>query len=137
MRTILFLLLLWTTSTFCNDSDIILVVSKQSPIETVSKSDLKKLYIGKQNTINKNFTNPTILKVKKTHKKFLKQYLKLNSRQFARIWQKLVFTGKAQMPKQYVSEKELITMLKENPERVGYIQRKHITEELREIAVTP
>ena len=137
LRPLLILLLLFCSNVLCSGDDIILVVSKENSLNKVSKSELKKLYIGKQTTLDNTFINPTILKVKSIHKVFLEEYLQLNARQFARIWQKLVFTGKGQMPNQYTSEQELIRILTDNPEKVGYIPRKMITDDLKEITVTP
>ncbi|MGL1933738.1 MAG: hypothetical protein OCD01_01890 [Fibrobacterales bacterium] len=134
---LILLVILVIGSAFGSGEDIILVVSKESTVDSVSESEIKKLYFGKQALLNTQFTTPTILKIKSTHKKFLDTFLKINTRQFARIWQKLVFTGKAQMPKQYTSESGLIEMLQENPNKVGYIQRKNITETIKELEVTP
>ncbi len=132
----LLLVVLLIGSAHGSDDDIIIVVSIKSAVDSISKSEIKKLYMGKQATLDTQFTSPTILKIKSTHKKFLDTFLKINTRQFARIWQKLVFTGKAQMPKQYTSEHELIEMLENSPNKVGYIQRKNITETLKELEVT-
>ncbi len=115
--------------------EIVIVASKESPFSTMSKAELKKLYIGKQTTIQNSFTHPTLQKSKPIHKKFLKLFLKMNARQFARTWQKLVFTGKAQMPKKLNSDKELLEYLNKNSDAIGYMDKTNITSAVKIIKV--
>ncbi|MGL1933741.1 MAG: hypothetical protein OCD01_01905 [Fibrobacterales bacterium] len=132
---VILLLLFFVTTTMSFANDIVIVVSKSSTLTSIQVSDLKKLYIGKNTTIDKTFTSPIIQKNKTEHKLFLEKYLHMNTRQFARTWQKLVFTGKAQMPQKANSSKELIKYLTDSPHSIGYMLESRVTPEVKIVPI--
>ncbi len=135
MKKSLLLLIICICFASVSGGEIVIVASKEFPIYTMNKADLKKLFIGKQTTIQNSFIHPTIQKSKPIHKRFLKTFLKMNARQFARTWQKLVFTGKAQMPKKFNSDTELLEYLARNNDAIGYIDKANITSAVKIIKV--
>ncbi|MGL1901103.1 MAG: hypothetical protein OCC49_03120 [Fibrobacterales bacterium] len=133
--SLLLVLLFCITPTASYGNDIVIVVSKNSTLTSIEVSALKKLYIGKNTTIENTFTSPILQKNKTQHKQFLEKFLNMNTRQFARTWQKLVFTGKAQMPQKADSYQELIKYLTENSQSIGYMLESHVTPEVKIIPI--
>lgn len=115
--------------------EVVLVVAKDSPLNGIKSSEVKKLFLGKSNSLGGKTYFPALLKKGSAHSAFLKKHVNRLPSQFARTWQKLVFTGKAKMPKSFSSEAELIDYLSNNPNSIGYINKTSLSDKVKTLKV--
>lgn len=99
------------------------IIVHSSVSETATKEDLSRLYLGKTKSlaggttlepINLQSGNPT-------RDEFNEKVLGKSDAQLKSHWSRLVFTGKAQPPKDVGSDAEAIELVKNNPNMIGYV----------------
>jgi ABC-type phosphate transport system substrate-binding protein len=99
------------------------IIVHSSVNETASKDDLSRLYLGKTKSlaggttlepINLQSGNPV-------RDEFNDKILGKSDAQLKSHWSRLVFTGKAQPPKDVGSDAEVIGLVKSNPGMIGYV----------------
>lgn len=104
-----------------NASASVDVIVHPSNTNTISKKDVKNIYLGKLD----NFTNgkPAIpIAVKKNNKEFsvfLKRVIRKSSSQWSAFWARSVFTGKGAPPRM-VSKDDMISLIESNPNLIGF-----------------
>ncbi|MBF0197297.1 MAG: hypothetical protein HQL32_06285 [Planctomycetes bacterium] len=113
----------------------VLVVSKQSPLNSVKQVELQRYFCGKAKTISGHKLNLILQVQGKTHADFLQSYIKRSPVKLSKTWKKLIFTGKAKMPKQAKNDGEVVAILKSSPNHIGYIDEKSLTDELKKIKI--
>lgn len=116
-------------------AEIVVVVAKGSKISEISSKDLKRVYTGKTKKVKGNRIIPVITEVDAVHKGFLSKYVGRTPIQFSKTWQKLVFSGKATLPKRYSSESDLINAIASNPKAIGYIDKSKVDDRVKIVAV--
>lgn len=99
------------------------IIVHSSVNETASKDDLSRLYLGKTKSlaggttlepINLQSGNPV-------RDEFNEKILGKSDAQLKSHWSRLVFTGKAQPPKDVGSDAEVVGLVKSNPNMIGYV----------------
>ena len=93
-------------------AEIIIVTNKNSDINTLSHEAVKYLYLSKVNKIDNVIIMPLLSKDDSLHKRFVKQILDKNIQQYRSYWARLVFTGRAAIPRK-LSKKEIKLKLME------------------------
>lgn len=114
-----------------------IIVNNSVDVSMLSKSEVKKIFLGKKTTWDKGGKIViSILKKKSdTHKKFLKTYVKKNPSQYSNFWKKLVFTGKGKMPKNSKSENAMVKFVSTTKNAVGYISLDTKSEAVKKITI--
>lgn len=110
--------------------EIILIVSKDSPLSSITTAKLKKLYFGKERFIN----NKPILLVDmkgEVQNAFTKIILHRSPTRYKNAWKKLIFSGLGTPPRLVSSCEELIAFLRKNPYAIGYTSTACIPENAR------
>ena len=88
----------------------------------LSKKELKNIYLGKKTKWNNgNRIAFFIYESSELHNSFLKLYIGKSASQFNNYWKKIVFTGKGKFPKKVKNETELLTIINETPNAIGYV----------------
>ena len=116
-------------------SDFVVVVSSESKIKEIDSDDLKSIFLGKNRRVQDFKVVPVMLKAEKLQEAFFKKHLKRTKIQFARTWQKLVFTGKGKRPKVFNSVEELTDYLKDNPETLSFVPKGNSLKGLKEVKI--
>jgi ABC-type phosphate transport system substrate-binding protein len=133
---IIIFLLIFCYTPFAADSGITIIVNKEVRSETLSKNDIKGIFLGNKKTWDNNLVIvPVLSKTESIHKIFLKQFIKRSARQFKNVWKKNLFLGKAKMPKSFSDEKQLIKFISETSGAIGYITSDFQTDEIKVITV--
>lgn len=127
----LILLLLLSLNLYA-DLDFVVVVSKDTSIDKLSKKQISKLFLSK----SKSFPNgqraiPIEIKNSDFKEFFYKTVSNKNSKQLLKYWAKVIFTGKGIPPKNVLHNHELFTFMLNNKNSITYIKREHLTDSLK------
>ena len=110
---------------FCGSGfaeDLIVILNKEIPDTSITKDDIKKIYLGDRITWSDSSTIiVTTLEKGPEHERFLKDYVGRSLSQFKMTWKKLMFTGKGKSPKEFGSPAELIDFVSQNKGAIGYV----------------
>jgi len=103
-------------------SHAVTVIVHPSNTSTLDKNEIKKIFLGKI----KKFSNgeeaiPVDLTQGDARSQFISTVINKSETQLKAYWSKLIFTGKGQAPKSVDSEAELIKLVSQNPNLIGYI----------------
>ena len=131
--TIMILLLF---SSLVQAKEISIIVNKSNKIITLKQFQLKKVFTGKKRSWeNGNRIMVVVFKNGKTHTDFLKKYIQKNSTQFSILWKKLIFTGQAPLLKYAKNELEMIELIRDNENAVGYIFKTSLNKEIKDLFI--
>jgi len=110
-----------------------LIIGNLSSVDELSKNDIRKLFTG-QNTILKNGKRVVIVELKEGmggKRQFHDISTARTDAQLASSWSILIFTGKAEAPIEVESYEDVIAIIKENPNAIGYIHESALTDEVK------
>lgn len=101
-------------------ADLFMVSAVNSPWKSVSKEDLRDLYIGKTKSLQRVPCVPLILVTDPDYSYFIREIVRKTPQSFERNWKKLLFSGKATLPMRCNSLDEIYQLLRENDQRVSF-----------------
>jgi hypothetical protein len=94
-----------------------IIVSRNCEFESISKSDIKKLFLVKKTSINEEKVIVLDTNEHELYSEFVKEYLNKSVRKVKTYWIRMIFTGKTMPPK-----KVSLDVLKElNPSDICHI----------------
>ena len=134
MTKLFLIIVLLSLPLFANE--YVVVMSKDSPINSIEKEDLKRLYLGKHIHINGLFfkvLNQDIYK--NPGSTFIKDITNMEPRTYLKWWIKQQIIGRGVAPHVKLNDKELIEELINDKLNIGYILRKSLTKELKVINI--
>lgn len=113
-------------------TDVVLVVSRNSPIQSLSRDTINDVFMGKITTL------PQVGKVipldrseDKLRADFYQAYTGKNLSQIKAHWAKIIFTGRGYPPKTMANIEELKSFLERNPNAIGYVSKDKVDDTLR------
>lgn len=114
----------------------IAVIAHPSNNETINNAQISKIFLGKAKTFP---SGEPVIPVNQEHKnairsEFDKKVLKKSASQLKAYWSKLLFTGKGQPPKNVSSDLDVIKLVAQNPNIVGYIDADKVDDSVKIIA---
>jgi ABC-type phosphate transport system substrate-binding protein len=98
------------------------VIVHPSNANALNKKTFKKIFLGK----SKKFPDgtqviPIDLKGGDARNQFLDSVIGKSESQLKAYWSKLIFTGKGQAPRSVDTEAEVVKLVSQNPNLIGYI----------------
>lgn len=123
-KTVLFfsLLLVWGASGGPALADVILVTAAENPINVLDTREVKNLYKGRLTAVKGNPLKPLNATPGSIHRnKFLAEVLKLNELDYTGYWHVRRYSGQGTPPAEVADEKQLFEILKQQPNRIGYL----------------
>jgi len=99
--------------------DIKIITSKKSPIHSISKEQLIKIYLKEIDTINGVTVTPIDNSNSKIYNEFYAKLINKTPKQIRAYWMKEIYRGDKQPPKR-LSDKEVKLKIKENPNIIYY-----------------
>ena len=135
-KTVMLLLLaVFLFAPAASAQSVVLVASPDVPVDSISASDLKNIFLGKKTSWDNGgkitfFTNGGA-----AHDAFLKDYVGKSPSQFSTFWKKQVFTGKGKMPDTAGSDQDMVTMVAGTGGAIGYVSAGADINGLKAIAV--
>ena len=70
-----------------------------------------------------------------THDAFLGAYVGKSSGSYSSYWKRLVFTGKASMPKEFTGDAAVVAFVAKTPGAIGYVDAASVGEGVKRLAV--
>ena len=101
----------------------------------VKKGDVAKIFLGKSNKL------PSGNKVipidqdedSQTRVIFYEEVTDKNPSQLTAYWARLIFSGKAQPPKSVLDDDEVMEMVANNPNIIGYVDKSYVNKSVKVI----
>ena len=103
--------------------EIVLISNTDTPVSTLSRDEIKRIFLGKQRTLRDGKVKISFAIQQKTEasRLFLKEYVQKNAYQYSIYWKKRVFAGKGKAPQSFTSDQEVVAFVSETPGAVGYV----------------
>lgn len=133
-KNILCLLLLFPLTTASVQADIALIVHPGNNA-TLTDSDIKALFLGKQRSFNdgKQAIPLVVVEAEASRSEFNNKVLSKTDAQLKAYWSKLTFTGKGTPPKE-VSSDEMLQLVSDNPATIGFIDALKVNAAVKVVA---
>ena len=115
---------------------IYFVCNKYVPLLTLSKRDVKNIYMGKKTTwSNGQKITFAVLKKETPYGTFLHTYLMKSSQQFDCYWLNRVFSGEGFFPKTFDTDEALVAYVAKTDGAIGFTSRRVEDPMVRQIIV--
>ncbi|MBU0990977.1 MAG: substrate-binding domain-containing protein [Proteobacteria bacterium] len=117
--------------------DIYFICNKNIPVNTLSRNDIKNIFIGKKTTWdNQQKITFVVLKTENVYKEFLLEYLRKNKQQYELYWRQMIFTGEGFFPKFIDSEDKLIKFVAETDGAIGFLSHETDNDTVKIISIS-
>lgn len=126
------LIFLFTTSLVF--ADMIIVGSPSCRVQSISKTELKSLYLGLSSSLDNQQIIVTDRDSKELYEAFADEYLKKSPLVLKTYWARMLFTGKAKPPKQ-ISYAQLATLENANGCQITYIAKEEYKSGLKRLSI--
>ena len=136
-----FWLTLLAAISFRSCAETVVIVNKNTAINTLSKDDVRSIFLGRLMTLPQ--TDDAIKPLDQNYegtirKDFYHAIAHKSSRQINAYWARLLFTGKAKPPTIVHSDKEVINLITTSPQYIGYVSSENLTSDVKVVyQVTP
>ncbi|MBL4867779.1 MAG: hypothetical protein JKY67_15530 [Pseudomonadales bacterium] len=119
-------------------ADIAVIVSQNSPLTSATTDEISALFLAKTNRLKGVHLKPIdILSGEKIRNTFYKAVTKKSPMQMKAYWSRLIFTGKGIPPSIAESAEDVIDMIIEEPNQIGYIDIKDVNSDVKVILTAP
>lgn len=100
-----------------------IITNAKNPTHSLSKQDIQNIFLGKiQSFPNGKPAKPVNLsKGSASRVAFMKEILKKNERSWRSHWARLLFTGKGKPPKEYQKTQDIIDLVAQKQQAIGYV----------------
>lgn len=118
-------------------AEIVVVVSKQNPVDTLSRTELTDIYLGRAQRWP---DGETVVPIDQTesapaYKEFYSEYLERSPAQIKAHWSKLIFTGRGRPPRNVENGETMAELIADNPNAIGYIDSGLVDERLQVVRI--
>ena len=113
------------------------VIVHPSNSNELEKNSIKRIFLGKMKTFPDGSQAIPISQGDKsvTTDEFNEKVLKRSKSQLRAYWSKLIFTGKGSEPKVMDNGQQLIDIVSSNPNLIGFVDEKLVTDKVKVVAV--
>lgn len=114
-------------------AEVVVVVNPAAPATAMSKDEVAQYFLGKSAALTP-VDQPESAPIRA---EFYKKVTDKDMSQVKALWSKLVFTGKATMPKEAGSSAEVKKAVAANPKAIGYIEKSAVDATVKVIYTAP
>lgn len=100
-------------------AEVVVVVNPKNTASSMSNDQVAQVFLGKSNTLSPIDQSDA----SGVRTEFYKKVTGKDASQVKAVWSKLVFTGKATLPKELGNSAEVKKAIAENPNAIGYIEK--------------
>lgn len=100
------------------------VASPGFPVDTLTRNEIKEIFLGKKKHIDGQSINFIIFKSEFSQRSFLRNYLSKTIDQYNLFWKRQVFTGRGTPPKIFVSSDEVISYVKNSSNTISFVTQE-------------
>lgn len=118
-------------------AEVVVVVSKQNPVDTLSRTELTDIYLGRA----QRWPNgEPVVPIDQTesapaYEGFYSEYLERSPAQIKAHWSKLIFTGRGRPPRSVGDGEAMAEIIADNPNAIGYIDSELVNDRLRVVRI--
>lgn len=117
--------------------DLYVVVNKQNPLKALTKQQLTDLFMGRSPYFP---SGAAVLKLDAPGSSSLRQQfyhalVNMSLPEVNAYWARLMFSGRATPPMQVASENDMLQLISQNPNAIGYIPAGAMNEEVKVLFV--
>lgn len=119
-------------------AETLVVVSEDSPIESLDEQQVANIFLAKTNRMpDGHLITPMELSNQKHKASFYQTISGKNPAQINAYWTTLIFTGKGKPPREYEDTKALLDELSNNPHAITYLPSEKLGERMRVVYTLP
>ncbi|QSX34189.1 hypothetical protein JYB87_02770 [Shewanella avicenniae] len=117
--------------------ELYVVVNKQNPIAKITKQQLTDLYMGRSPYFP---SGAAVLKLdapggSTLREEFYRELVSMSLPEVNAYWARLMFSGRATPPMQVANEQDMLKLISQNPNAIGYIPAGAMNEEVKVLFV--
>ncbi|MED5238678.1 MAG: hypothetical protein VX379_03790 [Pseudomonadota bacterium] len=113
-------------------AEVVVVVGKDSPISSLSESQLRQLYLEGSGRINGTSVKALDLpEDNRARKEFYQEAVGKTPAQMKSYWARMIFTGRGAPPRMVSGNRAMQVMLESNPELIGYLPGDQVSSGLK------
>lgn len=118
-------------------ADVLFIVNKSVPVETLKKSEIKKIFLG-DNPVWPNGEEIKLVTQVNTdiQKEFTITFTQRSASQFSNHWRKVMFSGKGMIPESVQSDHAVINFVKKTEGAIGYISPQSVTKDVKPVTIS-
>lgn len=131
LRTLCYALLLITTTAH---ADLVIVGNPKSSVTSISLSQLSRLFLGQAKTFSNGTAAMPMDVSGGSREQFYRDVLKRQPAQVEKYWARMIFTGKAQPPRE-VRAGDVKALVAETPGAISYLDSSKVDGSVKVIAV--
>jgi ABC-type phosphate transport system substrate-binding protein len=107
---------------------LVVVVNPECGIETLSRSDVINIFLGRFRQLPSGITaQPIDLPVSAARAQFYRALVNKEPAEFNAYWARLVFSGRTSPPIQTERQEDVIKALRANPGGIAYLERSKVS----------
>ncbi|RJG11650.1 hypothetical protein [Massilia cavernae] len=114
-------------------AELVVVVGAKSPAGTMSNEQVAQVFLGKSSAMTP-VDQPESAPVRA---EFYKKVAGKEAAQAKALWSKLVFTGKASLPKEMAGNAEVKKAVAADPKAIGYIEKSAMDDTVKAVLSVP
>lgn len=103
-------------------AEVVVVVNPKAPESTMTREQVAQFFLGKSSSMTP-IDQPDASPIRA---EFYKKVADKDAAQAKALWSKLVFTGKATMPKEVADNAAVKAAVAANPKAIGYIDKSAV-----------
>ena len=120
MITLFFLLVFFPASK--SFADVVFIANKTLPENQLTPDEIKNIFLGDMVTWKDGRSVVIVIcNESEAHREFTTKYTNKTPSQFISYWRMQLFSGKAQIPKTFADEKDVVNFVENTPCAIGYI----------------
>lgn len=114
-------------------AEVVVVVNANAPEASMSREEVAQYFLGKSGALVP-IDQPESAPIRA---EFYKKVADKDPSQVKALWSKLVFTGKATMPKEAANSADVRKAVAANPKAIGYIDRSAVDATVKVVYTAP
>jgi ABC-type phosphate transport system substrate-binding protein len=127
--------LFFASASFAGAADILVIANKGVSSGSISKDQLKRIYLGKLSRWDNGDKVNFCLVKSDLLEQFTQDYLGQSAMNYLKYWKKLVFTGKGSMPPFLEKDEDVIQFVAETKGAVGFVPSGANTDSVKVMSV--
>lgn len=118
-------------------ADVVVVVSAQNPVATLTRSELADIFLGRNSRFPGGLPATPVdqRENSRAYAAFYRDYLSHTPTQIKMHWSRLIFTGRGQPPRNMGDSAAVSDFVAEHIDAIGYLDDSHLDERLRVVRI--
>lgn len=112
---------------------LVVVVGKNNPVESLSKTQVIDIYMGRYNTFPSGVVAKPLDRIAGSTEKqqFYRLLVNKSEEKINAYWARLLFSGRASPPSSYATNDEMLRELRDSNQAIGYVLESEVDDSLK------